>query len=82
MFIFYEALLACEMFMVYCFNFIIFYFYNPELLDEKFSYSEGAYPYYAIWWKVTYNNGYTASYICSIRYNVDGLKDKDYNARN
>ena len=70
------------MFMVYCFNFIIFYFYIPELLDEKFSYSEGEYPYYAIWWKVTYNNGYTASYICSIRYNVDGLKDKDYNARN
>ena len=58
------------------------YFYNPELLDEKFTYSEGTYPYYAIWWKVTYNNGYTASYICSIRYNVDGLKDKDYNARN
>ena len=53
-----------------------------KLLDEEFSYSESTYPYYAIWWKVTYNNGYTASYICSIRYNVDGLKDKDYNARN
>ena len=58
------------------------YFCNPELINEDFKYSKNGYPYYAIGWNVTYNNGYTADYVCSIRYNVDGLKDKDYNARN
>lgn len=58
------------------------YFYNPELLNEDFKYSKNGYPYYAIGWNVTYTNGYTADYVCSIRYNVDGLKDKDYNAKN